>query len=185
MSEAHYMYTDLSEVTLREKEYTQYIKNHIENVQKAYNELSERIQVIDDEWLIEEFKKHEGSITEQVLIHDRSKFLPVEYYGYRVYFYPTEVEKSYKEKMKSWFLKSWLHHIHNNKHHWEHWIIPGEEQKVIPMPFEYIIEMYLDWQAMSYVFNNTPDDFYERKKDEILLHDETIETLKKLIYYFG
>ena len=52
---------------------------------------------------------------------------------------------------------AWLHHIHYNPHHPEHWIYYDEEKNhvtVYNIPDKYVAEMLFDWIAMSYKFNN-------------------------------
>lgn len=43
---------------------------------------------------------------------------------------------------------AWLHHIHNNPHHWNHWIIQNDTDgvEVIRMPEKYAKEMVADWR---------------------------------------
>lgn len=72
------------------------------------------------------------------------------------------------------FEKAWLHHIHENPHHWQHWIIP-DTQKVLKMPKEYALEMVADWMGSSYVYTGSWDmtDWLDKNHSKITLHPET------------
>ena len=50
-----------------------------------------------------------------LIIHDWSKFMPVEFINYARY--------KYGVKYKPGWAKAWLHHLHHNPHHPEHWIL--------------------------------------------------------------
>lgn len=136
--------------------YTDYINEHISNVMKAFNmygkELCNRLN-LDEE-----------SIRFQCSLHDRSKYDTNEFIGYRIRFYPTEEEKNNrKEEAKNLFDLGWLHHIHNNPHHPEYWVIAenDKEMKILDMPNCYIAEMLLDWAAMGIKFGDTAYSYYK------------------------
>lgn len=77
----------------------------------------------------------------QGLIHDLSKFSPAEFKQAR---YHTGTESPISlEKQDKGYSVSWLHHIHNNKHHWEYWYDP-KDGKIAPIPEKYIKEMVCD-----------------------------------------
>lgn len=77
----------------------------------------------------------------RLLIHDWSKFTPAEYFGYQRHFFSM---KGSSPNITG-FNRAWLHHIHHNPHHWEHWIIP--EKRAVPMPERAVREMVADWMA--------------------------------------
>lgn len=113
----------------------EYIKEHKDNVLKAYR------------WIV----KDTPELDRQILSHDDSKYSVEEYYAYDLYFYG-----SFKNE-------AWNHHIHNNPHHWQYW--------VIPMPLNYIIEMICDWWSFSFRKGDLTEifDWYS----EIILHPAT------------
>ena len=87
--------------------------------------------------------------TDQLYIHDASKFSKQEFKAYALYFHGTSIQRVLEEEM---FAYAWLHHIHNNEHHWLHWIFPGDTKNVsfiknqcISMPSIFINEMVADW----------------------------------------
>lgn len=98
----------------------------------------------------------------QGLVHDLSKFSPIEFKQARYYRgtgSPIDVEKSVHG-----YSAAWLHHFHNNKHHWEYWydVTSG---KLAPIPNRYIKEMICDIIAASKAYNgnkwkpNMPIDY--------------------------
>jgi len=87
------------------------------------------------------------------LIHDISKFSVAEYYPYAMnFFYPL-----YSEAVDKSFKAAWLHHIHNNKHHPEYWVLITKKSldnnitKIyyVDMPEIYRLEMICDWYGAS------------------------------------
>lgn len=85
-------------------------------------------------------------IWRQGVIHDLSKFSPVEFASSARYFQghrsPIEAEKEIVG-----YSKAWLHHKGHNKHHWEYWTDFADDGSIIAneMPIKYVIEMVCDW----------------------------------------
>ena len=158
-------------------EYTKYINTHINNVKRAWRLL--QTYVAHDLAFCDDFTW--WTINGLVATHDESKYVAREFDGYRQYFYPVE-NNGAVTKDKTRFNAAWLHHIHNNKHHWNHWVFVDDGQiKTVKMPFEYIMEMLLDWTAMSINFGGKPSEFYEKKKSTIVLHDRTRELVEEYL----
>ena len=156
------------------QEYTQYIIEHKANVEKAYRWLFDH-NILDI---------HTARPT-QIINHDLSKYQPEEYDAYDNYFYGS---RSYENVEK--FNYAWLHHIHNNPHHWQHWILinddPEEGQKILDMPDCYIVEMNCDWWSFSLKQNKPEEIFnwYDAHKRYILLSEYTrskVEYILKLL----
>lgn len=82
----------------------------------------------------------------QGLIHDNSKFLPVEFINSAKYYQgnrsPIEAEKEDKG-----YSLAWAHHHNHNKHHWQYWLDHDNYQNPTPMkiPYKYVIEAVADW----------------------------------------
>lgn len=147
------------------KEYTTYLTDHIANVQKA------------GKWLISHFPDILSSDDKIALAtaltgHDGSKWTPEEYDAYDAYFYGGN--KSHK--VVSDFNYAWLHHIHDNPHHWQYWILAhdDEPEEILEMPKKYAVEMIADWWSFSFKNGNLRDIFswYEQHK-EMKLHPKT------------
>ena len=77
----------------------------------------------------------------RVLIHDWSKFTPAEWGPYARYFYIDQ------EEYHDQFQQAWLHHLRNNKHHWQAWVLLNDDGTIVAlsMPKTYIREMVADW----------------------------------------
>ena len=146
-------------------QYDNYLTEHKENVAKGFRWLQENIpEVIEDgfEWQI-------------CFNHDVSKTDHEEYDAYDAYFYGNN--RSYAVVQN--FKKAWLRHIHNNPHHWQHWILINDEPKegmvVIDMPYIYVVEMICDWWAFSWKKGDLNEIFswYEDRKDYMKLSANT------------
>ena len=85
-------------------------------------------------------------LIKQGLLHDLSKYSPVEFragvryfQGYRS---PIDAEKEAKG-----YSEGWLHHKGHNKHHWEYWIDRNKQCQglfCVEMPKRYVAEMVCD-----------------------------------------
>ena len=152
------------------KDYDHYIKEHKDNVAKAFDWLCENVPEL---FIDEEFKSTCEHLCK--FSHDESKYNPDEYEAYDEYFYGKN--RSYFVVQE--FNKAWLHHIHNNPHHWQYWILindnPFEGEIILDMPNEYIIEMICDWLSFSFKEGDLNEIFkwYEMREDYMKLSDET------------
>lgn len=83
----------------------------------------------------------------RLVIHDWSKFLPVEFFPYLDWFYGPKEERDEQA-----FNRAWLHHIHKQDHHWQHWLLQKDDWALIPleMPDRAVREMAADWVAAAY-----------------------------------
>ena len=160
-------------------EYDEYLKEHIGNVKKAYEWMKQWMPEVveeatadpDPEWSID--------------LHDGSKYSIAEYAAYDDYFYGGN--KSYAVVQN--FNKAWLHHIHNNPHHWQHWVlleddpVSGEPFLCIEMPHEYVIEMICDWWTFSWKKNDLTEVFkwYDDHKEVMKLHKNTRKLVEKIL----
>lgn len=148
-------------------EYSNYIMEHVANVEKAYIWLREK-EIISDE------------LATQINWHDVSKYLKAEYDAYDNYFYGKKTEK-----VKTEFNYAWLHHIHNNPHHWQYWVLVNDEDgtKALEMPREYVIEMICDWWSFSHKTGNLYEifDWYKSHKKNMILHENTKKLIEELL----
>lgn len=117
-------------------------------------------------------------------LHDESKKTPEEYNAYDAYFYGSSKEDP---AVVEAFDFAWLHHIHANPHHWQHWVLlnddPGKGTTVLKMPYSYIIEMICDWWSFSWSSGDLFSIFtwYDEHKDYIKLHPETRVTVEDIL----
>ena len=68
----------------------------------------------------------ENQIKQQLLDHDESKWSEEEYGPYDEYFYGS------KDNIDE-FNYAWLHHIHNNPHHWQYWVLVNDDDGTIAL----------------------------------------------------
>lgn len=155
--------------------YDNYLVEHKNNVFRGYNWLMENLPDI--------IPFDVDASNNIGVYHDQSKFSKEEYDAYDAYFYSGN--RSYSVVQD--FNKAWLHHIHNNPHHWQHWILindnPYEGEVILEMPYPYILEMICDWWAFSWAKDNLYEIFtwYETRKKYIKLHPDTRKAVESIL----
>ena len=155
------------------KDYKEYITDHILNVKKAFK--------IYGFMLCDELEVDFYEMQNQIDNHDESKWSDEEFDLYMRKFFPESKESEISDQE---FNIAWLHHIHYNPHHPEHWIYYDEESNKITVyniPNKYIAEMLLDWIAMGYKFNDTAYNYYESKGKNKLFADKTRTKVEYLL----
>ena len=161
----------------KRNEYTEYIDEHVKNVKKAWGEVQNKCHNI----IVNLFNGYISTpmymITNDIKLHDQSKYSEYEFEAYRKNFFPISDEE--KENNKEDFDKAWEHHYMNNPHHWDYWW-----HRYQPMPTIFIIEMVCDWQAMGYKFGNNSLEYYNNNRDKIKFHndEQARETLEKMLH---
>lgn len=158
------------------KEYDDYLKSHIDAVRNAVD------------WMVEnnvgDVRNLRGGLVAARLVsnaqaHDESKFLIEEYEPYDAYFYG--------ERDEGAFDVAWLHHIHVNPHHWQHWLLYEDENngkpKPLEMPKEHALEMVADWWSFSWRSGNLREVFgwYGEHRDRIVLHPNTRKYVESVL----
>lgn len=154
--------TEVIEKTRKEREYIDYIKEHVSNVRKAFEELLS----MDNSTIKELFTNDAelvNNVESRINIHDASKYQKEEFDAYRRNFHPINDEE--KKNAKEDFDKAWNHHWKNNDHHWQN----RENTNILNKPA--CIEMICDWTAMGYKFDDRPYQYYKKNKNEIKLND--------------
>ena len=147
--------------------YDTYLDEHKAAVWQAYLWIEEHIpQVLED---------INADVTWQIRYdHDASKYDPEEYQAYDDYFYG---DKSYA--VVKAFNYAWLHHIHNNPHHWQYWVLVNDDEKdgtkALEIPMEYIIEMICDWWSFSFRKGDLREIFnwYDDHKERIVMNEKS------------
>ena len=140
------------------REYLDYLEEHLENVRKAFCELS----VICDGmwWVVDDMSWH--TLRNEVEWHDVSKFSKEEFAQYRAHFFPVSDE----DKRSSGMLDAWEHHKQENPHHHE----------TVRHRLD-VIHMIIDWTAMGYKFGDTAQQYYEKHQHKISLTDDQVATM--------
>ena len=119
------------------------------------------------------------------IIHDWRKFRPSEWFPYVRSFYNPDGSKrvvrdetGYYDpaKISAEFDYAWLSHQHNNKHHWQYWMLvqDEDEDKLLPMRNKYRKEMLADWRGAGRA-QGEPDtkSWYLKNQHKIKLHPGT------------
>lgn len=110
----------------------------------------------------------------QGIIHDLSKYRPVEFYPYMDRFYGSK-------QTSPEFLVAWQQHVQSNPHHWQSWVaLKGLDENQQPIfeplkiPEKYVKEMIADWRGMAKTVNSSGvNDWYLKNRYKILLNIET------------
>lgn len=168
------------------KEYDKYLEEHITNVTNTWFSILKPI--LEDKSLnLLPDNEDIDMIGSQIIYHDDSKYTDIEYVPYRNNFYPTCEEDLDADNQKAYDL-AWLHHIHNNPHHWQYWVLIQDDTdiKVLDMTFSSICEMLCDWHSFSAKDPiSTAKHWYDTNKQNMILSKNTINTIELLIDYLA
>ncbi len=139
------------------------------------------------------------------IVHDMSKFLPLEFIPYMRYFYGCYPDWSKmsgdfklryfgptKQSVEKEFDYAWLYHQRTNKHHYQYWHLKEDsgKLKVLEMPEKYRKELLCDWKGAGIAQGkvspkNDPwlevRKWYIANKDSIILHPETQYKVEKFL----
>jgi hypothetical protein len=136
---------------------------------------------------VQEAGQRIGVPVAQLEVHDLSKWSEAEFPGYAKHFKGGGAPDE--------FAKAWLHHIHLNSHHWEHWIFSDGftpkgstvENGVVQMPPLYILEMVADWMGASRAYTGSWDmaDWLSNHIPKIKVHSKTAEILRGILDGLG
>lgn len=128
----------------------------------------------------------------QGIMHDWSKYHPVEFFNGVRYFQGGRRSPNFGEKQAHGYSAAWLHHKGRNKHHFEYWIDmtldTSQGLQGMPMPTRYILEMFCDRIAASRNYNRDtytdafPLNYYEKNKNHYVIHPDTAALLEKLLH---
>lgn len=139
------------------------LRLHIQNVQEAGRKLD---------------------VPERLLVeHDRSKWSVTEHDAYAKQFHGGGDADN--------FPLAWLHHVHNNPHHWQHWIFPdgwtmngsAMDGACIEMPYDYVLEMIADWMGSSKTYTDSWDmaDWLSKNIPRIVVHSKTAQAIREIL----
>lgn len=126
----------------------------------------------------------------QGLMHDLSKYSPVEFIPGATYYQGFQSPNNMERKVKG-YSAAWLHHKGRNKHHLEYWIdyASGEPSGLtgMEMPVRFVVEMFCDRVAASRTYrrekytDSDPWEYYARSKDAYLMHPNTRALLERML----
>ena len=158
--------------------YDQYLAEHIGNVNKGLH------------WMLDNLGlgQEEKSAIEEAMTsfnHDESKYSVEEYDAYDKYFYGGN--RSYKVVQE--FNYAWLHHIHNNPHHWQYWVLleddpeSGLPYKALEIPVHVIFEIIADWWSFSWKSGNLFEVFnwYADHRSKQIINPKSREIVEYIL----
>ena len=150
------------------QEYLDYVKTHILNIERAWEEVKEKCK--DMRFIYDDYVYH--ALDAEVKFHDISKLSEHEFIQYQKAFYPISGEG------KKGLNLAWKHHYENNPHHWENWAA-----KEYYNPYEaeiHCAHMVIDWLAMSYSFGDSPRSYYESNKEKIQIPEWSVKFIYEI-----
>ena len=114
----------------------------------------------------------------QGLLHDLSKFSPVELFE-SIKYYNGQTSPINLSRKENGYSEAWLHHKGRNKHHYEYWI--DTYNKPLIMPYKYALEMCIDMLAAGKVYmkdswtKDYPLWYWNLEKDKRNIHPAIME----------
>lgn len=157
-------------------QYKDYLAEHLSGIKKGLNWIKQNAPGL----LINDGIDYEVVVHKNIAEHDYSKYTKQEWIPYREYFYGAKTDKVRRD-----FDYAWLNHIHNNPHHWQYWVLLEDEGKVKPLdiPYEYIIEMFLDHWSFSWKEGNLFEvsNWYNSRKNVIVFSDKTRQLYENIL----
>ena len=120
------------------------------------------------------------------LVHDLSKFQPVEFLETARYFEEGKYSPIRKCKQEKGYSLAWIHHINHNKHHYEYWYDYDARIPSPIMPFPYFLEMLCDTFAagMTYQGKDWTKEYqlsyWTRVKQKAKMHPVMEKLLEKV-----
>lgn len=159
---------------------------------ESYKRYTEYLKyVIRHKWYVFIACRRLGKVSlYRALVHDNSKFSLSEFIPYARYFYLSNGKSRRGQGLTSEltvnFNKAWLHHQKYNKHHWQYWLSLDEKGQLTPieMPVKYVYEMVADWVGAGKAITGDWCDyyaFYIKKKDDLILHQNTRELVNHVV----
>ena len=123
----------------------------------------------------------------QGLMHDLSKFSLTEFVP-SVKFFAGDKSPTEFERRAYGASYAWMHHKGRNKHHFEYWSDINMKTKLyepVPMPINYIAEMFCDRVAASKIYkgkdytDSSALEYYNRGNARKKMHPDTADVLEK------
>jgi len=123
----------------------------------------------------------------QGLLHDLSKYSLAELSIAKFYTGTKSPHQVAREQVG--YSKSWNHHYHRNKHHFQYWWDEDENGKIIPvkMPYKYVIESFCDMVGAGKAYmkdqwtTHAPLNYYKAKCQDRLMNDISKALLELLL----
>lgn len=124
------------------------------------------------------------------ILHDLSKYSVIELASGAKYYDDGTRSPNGIERQTIGYSKAWLHHKGRNKHHWEYWVDFNKDGATpAKMPIEYVVEMFCDRVAATYVYNSNnyndhaPLEYYYRTRFYYIIEESTDAILLDMLTY--
>lgn len=131
----------------------------------------------------------------QGLLHDLSKFHPIELVNGFRYYQGGKQSPNNGERVVKGYSEAWMHHKGRNRHHFEYWTDYNADAikkglspvQPVKMPRKYVAEMAMDRIAASRTYmkekytDASPLEYYERGKAGKMIHPDTAMELEKML----
>lgn len=123
------------------------------------------------------------------LMHDMSKFSPVEFFAGVKYYQGTRSPNEMERELTG-YSAAWMHHKGRNRHHFEYWTDYNTKTRRIEpvrMPDIYIYEMFCDRVAASKTYNKSnynermPLEYFLKGKQNRIIEQDTSDKLEMLL----
>lgn len=137
--------------------------------------------VLRHKWFVFLAGRKTGAPLWRLIIHDWSKFTPVEWGPYVRRFYSGNSDKLDKSSDPDDFHRAWTHHWHVNPHHWEHWLTA--ERHPMEMPDKFIREMVADWMGAGRAITGRWEvaEWYSNSSHKMILHRNTRSKVEQIL----
>lgn len=125
-------------------------------------------------------------LIKQGLLHDLSKYSPIEFWCASVISKDTAPPIDAEKEAKG-YSEGWLHHKGHNKHHWEYLIDRNKQCAglfCVEMPKRYVAEMVCDRIAACQTYQKekytdaSAIEYFQRGSDRQFMHPETAALLQ-------
>lgn len=130
-----------------------------------------------------------AGILRQGLVHDLSKYSPVEFINGAKYWQGNRSPNTLEREVRG-YSAAWLHHKGRNRHHFEYWSDYNPVKKAIcpvKMPLKYAAEMFCDRVAACKIYrgkdycDSDALDYFRNSKGHLVIHPETADFLEGLL----
>lgn len=130
-----------------------------------------------------------AGIPVQGILHDLSKFSPVEFFESVKYYQGTSSPIDACKKDKGWS-KAWMHHKGHNPHHYEYWMDKFDDGGVpLDMPIKYKVELICDYLGAGKAYMKDKFSYkaeYEwwlnKNKKPLAMHKNTNYFITKVLW---
>ena len=122
----------------------------------------------------------------QGLLHDFSKYYPVEFFESAKYFTDGKYSPIKNCKRDKGYSNAWIHHKNHNKHHYEYWYDYNAPIESPIIPFKYFLELVCDSFAAGIIYQGKnwqqgyQLEYWKRAKEKIKVHPKMITLLDKV-----